>query len=159
MSYFKCSFPGSGNFTSIGSSKFFTSTGQPYNVSTSGDIANTGCGCNRANRVGGVPAEILLGPDQWLNPAAFVNSAPFTFGTLGRNALRADWPRNFDLSLFREFPVTESKRLQFRTEFFNALNTPVFGVPDSTVGDQHFGQIFYTSNSARIIQFALKFYF
>ena len=115
---------------------------------------------DRANRVAGVAAEVSnRGPDQWLNPGAFVNPAAFTFGNLGRNALRADWPRNFDLSLFREFPVSESKRFQFRTEFFNALNTPVFGAPDSTVGDQHFGQIFYTSNSARIIQFALKFYF
>ena len=141
---------------------FFTSSGPPYSIYTSGDIANTGCGCDRANRVAGVAAEVSnRGPDQWLNPGAFVNPAAFTFGNLGRNALRADWPRNFDLSLFREFPVSESKRFQFRTEFFNALNTPVFGAPDSTVGDQHFGQIFSTlsSNRARIIQFALKFYF
>ena len=139
---------------------FFTSSGAPYSVFTSGDIANTGCGCDRANRVGGVAAVVPnRGPDQWLNPAAFVNPSPFTFGNLGRNALRADWPRNFDLSLFREFPVSESKRFQFRAEFFNAFNTPLFAAPDNGVGDQHFGQIFSTSNSARIIQFALKFYF
>jgi hypothetical protein len=138
----------------------FVSTGPPYNLGTSGDIANTGCGCDRPNRLPGVSALVSnKGPDQWLNPAAFVNPAPFTFGSLGRDALRSDWPRNFDLSLFREFPVTESKRIQFRAEFFNAFNTPIFGAPDNTVGDQHFGQIFYTFNSPRIIQFALKFYY
>jgi hypothetical protein len=70
-----------------------------------------------------------------------------------------DWQRNFDLSLFRAFPFTESKRVEFRAELFNAFNTPRFGQPDSTVGDQYFGQVNYTANSPRIIQLALKLYF
>ncbi|HUY15536.1 MAG TPA: TonB-dependent receptor [Terriglobia bacterium] len=139
---------------------FFASSGAPYSIFTSGDIANTGCGCDRANIVAGAPQTVAnQGPNQWLNPAAFVNPPPFTFGTMGRNAMRADYPRNFDLSLFREFPVTESKRFEFRAEFFNAFNTPLFSSPDNTVGDQYFGRIFSTSNSPRIIQFGLKFYF
>jgi hypothetical protein len=86
-----------------------------------------------------------------------VNPAPYTFGNTGRNAFRSDWPRNFDLSFFRVFPITESKRLEFRSEFFNAFNTPTVSVPDDSVGDSTFGQEFSTSNSARIIQMALKF--
>jgi len=49
-------------------------------------------------------------PSQCLNPAAFVNPAPYTFGNTGRNAFRSDGPRNFDLSFFRVFPITESRR-------------------------------------------------
>jgi outer membrane receptor protein involved in Fe transport len=145
---------------------FFTSSGQPFSVFTAGDIANIGCtgnpegGCDRASLVPGVGAfEANKSPNQWLNPAAFTVPAPYTFGDTGRNAFRQDWPRNFDLSFFRVFPVTESKRFEFRAEFFNAFNTPTFGTPDNTVGDSTFGQVFSTSNSARIIQMALKFYF
>lgn len=139
---------------------FFTSSGQPFSTSVNGDIANTGCGCFRANILQGVsPYESNKEPQQWLNPAAFATPAPFTFGTAGRNDLRADWPRNFDLSFFREFPITESKRAEFRAEFFNAFNTPLFGIPDGNISDSTFGQVFSTSNSARIIQLALKFYF
>ena len=145
---------------------FFTSSGQPYNIGASGDIANTGNIVERADRLAGVTTTANKGSPgsegyaiNWLNTAAFTTPATYTYGTEGRNDLRRDWPRNFDLSMFRSFPVTESKRLEFRAEFFNAWNTPLFGQPDSTVGDQYFGQINYTANSPRIIQLALKFYF
>jgi outer membrane receptor protein involved in Fe transport len=140
---------------------FYTSSGQPFSIGVSGDVANTGCNsCDRANLLSSASAfEANKEPSQWLNPAAFAVPAPYTFGNTGRNAFRADWPRNFDLSFFRVFPVTESKRFEFRAEFFNAFNTPTFSVPDSNVSDSTFGQVFSTSNQARIIQMALKFYF
>jgi len=140
---------------------FFTSSGQPFSIGVNGDIANTGCGgCDRANQLQGVaPFMGNKEPQQWLNPAAFAAPAAYTFGNTGRNAFRADWPRNFDLSFFRLFPITENKRLEFRAEFFNAFNTPRFNVPDSNVSDSTFGQVFSTGNAARIIQFGLKFYY
>jgi len=144
---------------------FFVSSGQPFYTNASGDIANTGNSGERAERLKGVsPFANKGGPAStgyvyWLNTAAFQNPAPFTFGSEGRNDLRMDWPRNFDLSLFRSFPFTESKRLEFRAEFFNAFNTPRFGQPDNTVGDQYFGQVNYQANLPRVIQLALKLYF
>jgi len=38
------------------------------------------------------------------------------------------WPRPniFDWSLRKEFALTETQRLEFRAEFFNALNHPNF---------------------------------
>ena len=145
---------------------FFISSGQPFNVGSSGDIANTGNITERANRLQGVATTADKGSPgsegyaiNWLNTAAFTPATTYTYGTEGRNDLRMDYPRNFDLSLFRSFPVTEAKRLEFRAEFFNAFNTPRFGQPDNTVGDQYFGQINSTANSPRIIQLALKLYF
>jgi hypothetical protein len=143
----------------------FLASGQPFFVGISGDIANTSNVTERADRLAGVSPYANQGGAAsggglyWLNTAAFTNPAPFTFGTEGRNDLRMDWSRNLDLSLFRSFPLTESKRLEFRAEAFNALNTPRFGQPDSTVGDQYFGQVFQQANSPRQIQLALKFYF
>jgi hypothetical protein len=143
---------------------FFVSSGQPFYTSASGDIANTGNVNERSDRLAGVTPFANKGAPSpygmnWLNTAAFATPAAYTFGTEGRNDLRMDWPRNFDLSFFRSFPFAENKRLEFRGELFNAFNTPLFGQPDSTVNDQYFGQINYTANSARVIQLALKLYF
>ena len=108
---------------------------------------------------------------EWFNTAAFAIPAPYTFGNLGRNTLRTDWGRNIDLSLFRDFPVTESKRFEFRAEAFNAFNNVVYGYPSGASGgaaiwlsaispkDPNFGKVFSVGNSPRIIQLALKFYF
>jgi len=142
----------------------FLSSGQPYDVGISGDIANTGmAGCcsgyyerldpvsnpNLANRT----------PSQWLSRSSFAVPAPFTFGTLGRNALRSDWNRSLDFSIFRQFPVTESKRFEFRFEAFNLFNTPIFGIPVQDYNNPNFGSVLSTSNTARQLQFGLKFYF
>jgi hypothetical protein len=153
---------------------FFVSSGPPYYNGLSGDVANTGNvgggsggGGERAERISGVAPFANKGAPSpsgiyWLNTAAFTTPAAFTFGSEGRYDLREDWPRNFDLSFFRSFPFTETKRLEFRGEFFNAFNTPRFGAWDNTVGDPNFGQITPaqgTANTPRIIQLALKLYF
>jgi hypothetical protein len=82
----------------------------------------------------------------------------FTFGTLGRNALRGPGINNFDLSLSKKIPVTESKYFEFRSEFFNAFNHAQFLNPDNKGFDSTFGQI-STDRGQRIIQFGLKFYY
>jgi len=80
---------------------------------------------------------------------------------MGRNSLHADWGRNLDLSLFRSFKVTETKRFEFRAEAFNFTNTPVFATPDTFLpdGPGYFGVVSSTANTARQLQMALKFYF
>jgi hypothetical protein len=144
---------------------FFASSGQPRFNSISTDIANTGNVTERAERLTGVSpfankGAPSLGGIYWLNTAAYTTPAAYTFGSEGRNDLRMDWPRNFDLSLFRSFPLYgETKRLEFRAEFFNAFNTPRFGGWDNTVGDQYFGQVSSQGNAPRIVQLALKLYF
>jgi hypothetical protein len=82
----------------------------------------------------------------------------FTFGTLGRNALRGPGINNFDLSLMKRIPVTESKYFEFRAEFFNAFNHAQFLNPDNEGFDSTFGQI-STDRGQRNIQFGLKFYY
>ena len=117
--------------------------GPYYNVTASGDIANTGnSGYERANLVG-VPkiSGAVPSPGYWFNTAAFAAPASYTFGNFGRDVLRADYTRNFDLSIFRQFRLTESKRLEFRTEAFNTFNTPVFSAPTATFGNANFGKV------------------
>jgi hypothetical protein len=67
---------------------------------------------------------------------------------------------NVDLSLLKDFPLWgEERKLEFRTDFFNALNHQSLGVPDTTLTDATFGQILSTAQTEREIQFALKILF
>ena len=134
-------------------------SGPRYDVQTDSSIPNTNnfYGTERANQVG--DPYLHATKTAPLNVAAFVNPAPFTFGNMGRNSLRGDWNKNLDLSLFRAFSITESKRFEFRAEAFNVTNTPVFATPDNNLGDPNFGVVSSTANSERQLQIALKFYF
>ncbi len=97
---------------------------------------------------------------------------------MGRNVFEAPAFWNVDFGINKQFAITERVRLQFRTEFFNALNHPNFDNPrDASSGSPSirstvFGQaccatvappstqtIIQTGESSRVIQFALKLVF
>jgi outer membrane receptor protein involved in Fe transport len=126
---------------------------------TYGNFGNGYDGYERANRIGN-PYPSHKSPAEWLNPASFTVPTLGTFGDLGRDSLRSDWSKNLDLSVFRQFPITERYRLEFRFEMFNATNTPVWAVPGSSLDTpSQFGLVSSTANVPRQLQFALKFYF
>jgi hypothetical protein len=111
------------------------SSGTPFDVGTRKDLANTGnykygngYGYERLNLIGG-PYPASKGGNEWVNPAGFQEPAQYTFGNVGRDSLRSDRYKNLDLSLFRQFPITERFRMEFRFETFNATNTPVWAEP------------------------------
>jgi hypothetical protein len=85
--------------------------------------------------------------------------ANFTYGNQGRDTLRTNWSRNLDLSLFRDFPIRERLRLQFRAEAFNVTNTPVWGTPVSNFSNANFGKVLSVANTPRQLQLALKLRF
>jgi TonB dependent receptor len=139
-------------------------SGTPYNVIISSDIPNVGnsaawSGNVRANQVGD-PNLSNPSTKEWFNTAAFTPPAPFTFGTSGRNSLRADWFKNLDMSLFRDFPVGERRSLQFRAEAFNVTNTPTWGIPVNDLNNPlKLGSINSTRSTERQLQMSLKLYF
>ena len=63
-----------------------------------------------------------------------------------------------DLSLQKNIPITEAMKFQFRADFFNLFNHTNYNAPDTGFGDANFGAL-NTSQDARQMQFALKFYF
>jgi outer membrane receptor protein involved in Fe transport len=155
-------------------------TGQPFAVSQSGDTQNKGG--NEASRPHtlGVNANLprdQQDPSRWFDTTAFVRStyegAPASngvfipgsggYGTAGRNTLRGPGANAWDLSVSKNFkmPWKEGHTLMFRTEFFNAFNTPQFNNPGSTLGTGSFGVISSTRglNPNRQMQFALKYMF
>jgi hypothetical protein len=110
------------------------------------------------------------GFDQYFNPAAFsipptvtnALGAPIrTFGNAGRSILRAPGSKNLDASLFKDFRITERRRLEFRAEAFNLTNTPTFTLPNArsavlTVGNAAFGKLSGSQTVGRQIQFGIK---
>jgi hypothetical protein len=99
--------------------------------------------------------------NSWFNNAAFVDVPPFTFGNVGRFLPDNPGPglHNWDISILKDFTITERFRLQFRTEMFNAFNLVNFRNPGGiTFGQPNFGVITAT-DPARVIQFGLKLYY
>ena len=84
------------------------------------------------------------------------------FGNSGVGIIRGPDQRNFDIALVKRTVTgwpTESANVEFRTEFFNAFNTPQFADPDTSVTNTTFGRITATNVGPRIIQFSLKLNF
>ncbi|HVQ63973.1 MAG TPA: hypothetical protein VMT78_05520, partial [Terriglobia bacterium] len=65
---------------------------------------------------------------------------------------------NLDFALLREFRTSETTRLEFRYELFNAMNHANYGLPGLNFGTADFGVI-GSALPARQMQFGLKFYF
>ena len=75
-----------------------------------------------------------------LNRAAFANPGGLRQGTLGRNAVPGLGMAQTDLSLGREFSLSERHRFQLRLEAFNVFNTAQFGDPVRYLASPLFGQ-------------------
>jgi Carboxypeptidase regulatory-like domain len=97
---------------------------------------------------------------QWFNNTGqFTNPAAGTFGNCSPqlSGLRSPRYTNLDLSLHKDFLLTERFKLQFRTDFINAFNHTQLNAPNMTLGNG-MGQI-TTAQNPRNIQLALKLYF
>ena len=106
--------------------------------------------------------------NDWLNINAFSMPAAGTFGNLARNTFYGPSMQQIDFSLLKETKIGEGRNLEFRAEFFNIFNHPIFDEPFATYAGPStagFGEIFDTlgrtigSGTARQIQFGLKLTF
>ena len=100
------------------------------------------------------------GPNNWINVDGFQAAAAGTFGNAGRNIIQTNNITSVDLSLFKDFPITERAKLQFRGEAFNLPNHPNFRSDslDTSWGSASFGQ-YSASRPSRQLQVALKLIF
>jgi hypothetical protein len=116
----------------------------------------------------------LLGGDATSNPAGCVPTTGF--GYLGNRPGTTTGPsyHRFDFSAFKNIPISERFRMEFRGEFFNIVNHPNFNapgfggngvtaIPNSTnFNNANFGAVGSTRdapNAPRQIQFSLKLYY
>jgi hypothetical protein len=106
----------------------------------------------------------------WLNPAAFADPAPGTFGTLRRNQFYGPGYSDVDLSVFKDTHIKERVTIQLRAEMFNLSNRVNFAPPagngvtangnfslNDTIGDYNgapgigTGEAFNTQFGAKVI--------
>jgi Carboxypeptidase regulatory-like domain/TonB dependent receptor len=139
------------------------SDGSPLQVYTQ-NTSQSGSGVLRPNLTGISPAtsgSVKSRLNDYLNPAAFSQPAPFTFGDAPRTLPDARTPgtHDIDFSLFKNFQATEKLNVQFRVESFNLLNQVVFGGPNTQLTSGQFGKITSQANTPRQVQAALKILF
>ncbi|HEV2103031.1 MAG TPA: TonB-dependent receptor [Candidatus Acidoferrum sp.] len=135
--------------------------GTPFSITASGNPSST-----RADLVG----KISVHPGNLNN---YVDSAAFAVpattgagvyiapGTSGRDIIRGPGLSNIDLAVFKNFPITERVKGQFRVQAYNLTNTPHFANPnDTNLNDGHIGEITSVqTNSWRQVELALRFTF
>lgn len=125
---------------------------------------------------------VTCNPNSGRSSHQFVNgncfAPPTVVGQNGPVLLPVSWGPaffNWDMALFKNFQITESKRLQFRVSGYNFLNHPLYSFPSSAnltlnfVQDPAQGYAFTQTNTnfgrttekqgQRIVEFAVKFYF
>jgi len=132
--------------------------GFPYSITApdAGGVLDALAG-NRGMLVGNpYPSGFHQDINSWFNKAAFTKAPPGVFGTAGRNILRAPGLNNWDLSLFKNFPIKERANFQLRLESFNAFNHTQWGTPNGDTSSTHYGQI-TSANPGRINQLGGKF--
>jgi hypothetical protein len=144
-----------------------TRTGFPLAVYGSGDFSGTGsrgprpnCGVQTVYKRSH-PAAVLSNGLEWMSPSGYSDPAPGTFGNCpAQGPVYGPGYFDADIGLMKNFHFTEGTYLQFRTDFLNAFNNVNLGMTNTSynVTSTTFGDI-STSQPARNIQFALKFYF
>jgi hypothetical protein len=137
-------------------------TGWPLPVYNADDNSGTNSRGARAD-CSGIPSitkTAITGGVQWFtNTGQFTQPATGTFGNCSPqlDGLRSPHYTDVDMSVHKDFPITERFRLQFRTDFINAFNHVQYDAPNMGIGAQ-MGQI-TGAQPPRNIQLAMKLYY
>lgn len=135
-------------------------TGMPFSVTNANNRSGTRPSTTNSDRPNMTGSGKVSQPtiSRWFNTNDFVAQPVATFGNERRNQLYGPGLQRVDLSLFKNFDITERFKLEFRTEAFNVLNTTQFTNPTASLGNALNGQITSTSNAynPRLIQFAAR---
>lgn len=136
-------------------------------IAETGTPLNFGCNCP-FNTPGNHQSPNVTGPitepkgvdtQLWFNTSNFSQPDASTFGNVGPYDISGPNLFNLDAALFRRIQMTERFKLEFRTEWFSATNSPQFSNPGTTFGSSTFGKVTGTNGGARVIDFGAKLIF
>lgn len=130
------------------------------------DTTATGVG-SRPDRVAGQDPNLSSGDRsylRWFNTGAFAQTPMGRFGNAPRTgAIRLPGVFNIDFSVNKQFRISESRRVEFRTEFYNLPNHYNIepGSVDRGIRSQNFGKVGggVQGLTTRVIQLGAKFLF
>lgn len=96
----------------------------------------------------------------WMSPDGYSEPAAGTFGNCpAQGPVTGPGFADTDIGLMKNFMITEAKYVQFRSDFLNAFNNVQLGHPNTNFPSSGAFGLINTSQPARNIQFALKFYY
>ena len=131
------------------------------------DRAQLAQGCTKSSLV--TPGSVESKLNGYFNTSCFTtppiigaDGIGTTFGDSATGIVDGPGQFNIDLSILRNVPMPwpkEGSSLQFRADFFNALNHPQFSNPNAVFGSSSFGVISSTSVNPRVGQLAVKLIF
>lgn len=123
-----------------------------YNPAFTGPVTiNGGMGSGQGNLIAGPGAAAT----SYIAKAAFLDPAPYTFGNASRTlpyGLRSPSTWDIDLTVRRQFSITERLKLMFAADAFNVFNVVQFGGITANMDSANFGQATTQANSARRVQ-------
>jgi len=145
-------------------SSYSYSTGFPftvYNGSAAQSDMDLAAGNDRPDLLHNPNMSSGRSADHWFDTNAFQTQLYGTIGNQGRNVIYGPAQQALNFSIWKDFPIHESIKLQFRCETFNLMNTPSLNTPNHTFGQSSLATITSTTPQAyqREIQFALKLLF
>jgi hypothetical protein len=138
-------------------------SGFPVTVFQSPNNSNLFGSGQRPNIVPGVDPQLSKDPEasydaacgciRWLNPAAWSQAAPFTFGNAPRTDGRVRTPlrRNWDIAIEKSQRIGP-RTYSVRAELINAFNRADLRGPGVAFGDPSFGQIREAAGFPRLLQ-------
>ncbi|MBV8817990.1 MAG: TonB-dependent receptor [Acidobacteriaceae bacterium] len=149
-------------------------SGFPVTITANGGSLNTPGSTQTADQVSDV--QILHGigvGNPWFSTSSFAQPTGVRFGTSGRNIFSGPNLYALNLSLFKNFQITERFKAEFRLETFNITNTPEFTLsgansPQISLTSSTFGYITQTlgtgtgvngTGGGRALQLGLKINF
>jgi len=95
---------------------------------------------------------------QWFDPTPYSAPATGNFGNCpAQGPVRGPGYADIDLSLQKNFTITERVKLQFRSDFLNAFNRVNLNAPGGGLGTNM--GVTGSAQDPRVIQFALKLYY
>jgi hypothetical protein len=145
--------------------EFYSCWDRPNRLSNAIPIANPRT-AQFNNNLGGTRAAYGNKGNYYFYPNAFGREALNTMGNAGRNFFHGPGLNNFDFAIFKDFRLTESKKLELRFESFNLFNHAQFDSYTLSVNSNSssFGRALGARPAqgaidSRILQLAAKIYF
>ncbi|HEX3437466.1 MAG TPA: carboxypeptidase regulatory-like domain-containing protein [Pseudacidobacterium sp.] len=88
------------------------------------------------------PSQCSSNACKYVDPSSFAHVAiPGVLGSAERNIIRGPGYLNLDMSMNRDFRITERLHFQFEANAFGVTNTPHFNTPTSDINSSNFGKI------------------
>jgi len=127
-----------------------------FTVKTDGTANSSGASCTSTSGITGIVTPINVDPGACVkvapDPNTLASAGCFikgnsvmtppkngTFGTMGRNLFRDSAFKNVDFSVFKSFKFKERIGAEFRVEFFNVFNHPIYANPYGSTNTSFLG--------------------